>query len=58
MGNNAYSVSGWSDLTVINAGWFHMVGLKSDGTVIAAGNSDRGQCDVSDWTDIKLPEGR
>ena len=52
VGNNAYNVSGWSDLTAISSGWFHMVGLRSDGTVIAAGNSDRGQCDVSDWTDI------
>ena len=25
---------------------------KSDGTVVAAGNSTYGQCDVSDWTDI------
>ena len=49
VGNNAYNVSGWSDLTAISSGWFHMVGLRSDGTVIAAGNSDRGQCDVSDW---------
>ena len=38
--------------TVPAAGVWHTVGLKSDGTVIAAGNSDRGQCDVSDWTDI------
>jgi hypothetical protein len=28
------------------------VGLKSDGTVIAAGNNGHGQCDVGSWTDI------
>ena len=26
--------------------------LKSDGTVVAAGEHDYGECDVSDWTDI------
>ena len=29
-----------------------MVGLKSDGTVVACGQNDQGQCDVYDWTDI------
>ena len=28
------------------------VGLKSDGTVVAAGDNKDGQCDVSDWTDV------
>ena len=27
----------------------HTVGLKSDGTVVACGKNDDGQCDVSDW---------
>ena len=30
----------------------HMVGLKFDGTVVACGKNDDGQCDVSEWTDI------
>ena len=30
----------------------HTVGLKSDGTVLACGKNDDGQCDVSDWKDI------
>lgn len=30
----------------------YVVGLKSDGTVLAVGNNDEGQCDVSGWTDI------
>ena len=30
----------------------HTVGLKSDGTVVAAGYNEDGQCDVSDWADI------
>ena len=31
---------------------FHTVALKQDGTVVAAGFNDYGQCDVSDWKDI------
>jgi tetratricopeptide (TPR) repeat protein len=30
----------------------HTVGLKFDGTVVACGKNDDGQCDVSEWTDI------
>ena len=36
----------------ISAGFFHTVGLKSDGTVVAVGDNEYGQCDVSDWADI------
>ena len=36
----------------ISAGGYHTVGLKSNGTVIACGNNDNGQCDVSKWKDI------
>ena len=30
----------------------HTVGLKADGTVVAAGNNAADQCNVSDWRDI------
>ena len=30
----------------------HTVGLISDGTVVACGKNDDGQCNVSEWTDI------
>ena len=36
----------------LSAGGFHTVGLKEDGTVIAAGSNYFGQCNVSGWTDI------
>ena len=39
----------WSALA---AGAYHTVGLRSDGTVVAAGGNDYGQCDVDSWTDI------
>ena len=40
----------------IATGGNHTVGLKSDGTVVAVGNNFYGQCNVSGWTDIKLPK--
>ena len=42
----------FSDITAISAGSNHTVGLKVDGTVVAVGDNDYGQCDVEDWTDI------
>ena len=37
---------------IIDGGDEHTVGLKEDGTVVAVGDNEHGQCDVSDWTDI------
>jgi tetratricopeptide (TPR) repeat protein len=42
----------WHDIVAVSAGDTHFVGLKSDGTVVAAGGDIIGECDVSDWTDI------
>lgn len=36
----------------IAAGFWHTVGLKSDGTVVAAGDQDESQCAVTGWRDI------
>ena len=36
----------------ISAGRLHTVALRADGTVLAAGDNQFGQCDVADWTDI------
>jgi VCBS repeat-containing protein len=36
----------------VAAGGFHTVGLKSDGTAVAAGLLSDGQCDVSGWSGI------
>ncbi|PFN54858.1 chromosome condensation regulator, partial [Bacillus thuringiensis] len=49
------NVSDWRDIVAIAAGCAHTVGLKSDGTVIAVGNNEFGQCDVGSWRDIRLP---
>ena len=45
----------WNECAVretISSGWKHAVGLKTDGTVVAEGDNDYGQCNVSEWTDI------
>ncbi len=45
----------WNDIAsrdTISAGERHTVGLKADGTVVAVGLSNFGQCNVSDWEDI------
>ena len=45
----------WNDIAKrdsISAGGFCTIGLKADGTVVAVGNNEDGQCDVSDWVDI------
>ena len=36
----------------IATGSYHTVGLKADGTVVAAGSNNYGQCKVRGWTDI------
>ncbi len=45
-------VSQWSGITALAMGYSHAVGLRSDGTVVAAGRNNAGQCDVNNWTDI------
>ncbi len=37
---------------MIACSYDHVVGLKADGTVLAAGNNDEGQCEVSHWRNI------
>ena len=49
------SMSLWDTIAVrvpLAAGWSHTAALKTGGTVIAVGDNDDGQCDVSGWTDI------
>ncbi len=36
----------------ISVGFFHTVGLCNNGTVVACGNNDFGQCDTEKWTDV------
>jgi len=41
-----------SGIVAVSGGYGHTVGLKTDGTVVAVGWNEDGQCEVSDWTDI------
>ena len=55
-------VSDWTNIVAVSAGTSHTVGLKTDGTAVATKyilwdqKYNCGQNDVSDWTDIKVPE--
>lgn len=47
----------WRDIAAISVGFFHVAGLRKDGTVVAASMeldamSDYGQCDTGSWTGI------
>ena len=46
----------WTDITQVAIGYDgegeYILGLKKDGTVVAAGSNAWGQCDVSSWRDI------
>lgn len=50
------AMSQWDNLAAVSVGHgssgVFVLGLREDGTVLAAGNNDRGQCDVEEWSDI------
>lgn len=49
------SITLWNkiaDRKTIATVFFHTVGLKNDGTVVAVGDNEFGECDVSNWRDI------
>ena len=39
-------------MTAIAVSPFHTVGLRPDGTAIASGDVQYGQCDLESWTDL------
>ena len=42
----------WPVTPMVAASWGHTVGLEDDGTVVAVGSNEYGQCEVGGWTDI------
>ena len=48
----ALNTPGGNVTPMVAAGWHHIVGLRADGAVVAAGYNDAGQCDVRGWADI------
>lgn len=45
-------IKGWTGIKSISSSWNHIAALKSDGTVVACGNNEFGQCNVEEWNDI------
>ena len=49
-------ISRWKDIVQVSSGYDFALGLRSDGTVVYAGKE--AACDVSEWTDIYVPQAR
>ncbi len=47
-----YSVDNWQDIVAISVGKDHIVGLKSDGSVLCTWPNVNGQCNTEDWSDV------
>ncbi|MBR6616184.1 MAG: hypothetical protein IKK95_09540, partial [Lachnospiraceae bacterium] len=52
--SGAYMSEQWTGIDRIELGQTHIVGLKPDGTVAAAGSNHCGQCDVEEWKDVVM----
>ena len=50
--SKSFSVENWKNIIAVSAGSGYVVGLKFDGTVVATGENEDGQCNVDNWTDI------
>lgn len=46
------AVRSWTDIVSVALGYFHSVGLKSDGTVVYGGKDDFATSELNTWTDI------
>ena len=46
---NACDPVEWRNLVAVACGSRHTVGLRADGTLLAVGQNDNGQCNVGDW---------
>ena len=42
----------WTEICSVSAGYKNLFGLRTDGTVVATGNNESGQCNVSNWKDV------
>ncbi|MCL2793194.1 MAG: hypothetical protein FWD87_08885 [Spirochaetaceae bacterium] len=49
---NEWSTDGWRNVVAIYDRALHILGLKSDGTVVAVGNTAEGQCNTKGWKNI------
>jgi len=44
--HNEHAAMQWTDIVAIGSGTEHLLGIRSDGTLVAKGTNDCGQCDV------------
>lgn len=44
--HNEHAAMQWTDIVAIGTGTEHILGIKEDGTLVAKGTNDDGQCDV------------
>jgi alpha-tubulin suppressor-like RCC1 family protein len=51
------AVKSWHDIAAIACGGHHVLGLESDGTVLATGRNDELQCTLYMWEDVIAVEG-
>ncbi len=49
---NLSGCDNWTGIISVDCGYHFVVGLKSNGRVVAVGDNKYGQCNVSDWSDI------
>lgn len=54
--HNEHAAMQWTDIVAIGSGREHLLGIRSDGTLVAKGTNDCGQCDVYDLN-RRLTEG-
>lgn len=52
----AKGFSGWHDIAAVYTSSIHTVGIKHDGTAVAAGFNEYGQCDISHWKNLIVPQ--
>lgn len=51
-GNDKHDTRSWQSIVAIAVGGDHIVGLKEDGAVCVAGNSEGSECGTEAWSDI------
>jgi len=48
----AVRVASWTNIVQVAVGEYYVIGLKSNGNVVAVGDNSYGQCNVGSWSGI------
>ena len=49
-------VTQWKNVVALAGDFYHVVGLKANGTVVSVGPNILGECEVDGWKNIWIPE--